>query len=172
MRSELTERPGERHEPLSLSAPLVVDVSIAADALRLPADVCVRLLIERGLAVEALAGALGDAPDGDRVARVVADLDRLAADSRANCELSAASSAYAQTLLFGLLGASRATSGELRQVAIPMRLVDRVDEDLVRRAAASPDVEAARDWELAAVLDGLSVCEWASLAALRAASRS
>lgn len=159
-------RPGERHEGIEVERDQLDTIGTTARELRLPVEVCARLTIERHLAVRQITEAVGSATAPERGRTYVDHLNQVAAAARADCELTPPTAAYAQMLLFGTATALSGSIGDRVRVSLPMRLLAIVDADIVRKALDEGDVAAARNWEIAALLNGQSLSEWAALIAL------
>jgi hypothetical protein len=153
-------RPSDRLEPwlLETGSPLVAFAD-AAFQRGLPFQTAVTVMLERQLIAEVLASR--------GLARLLPDLDRTARAATVECELSDGLAAYLRAL------SSRSRDLERTPphiVAIPMRLGERLGEGDAIVARLEPRLlESALAWERAAALRGLTMTEWAALAALGAA---
>lgn len=155
--SRAATRAGDRHEPWTLPAsPALERLADTAHAAGVEFELAARLAIEHALACADLR-ALGIAP---------AALDAAAAGERVAGELDAADCAYLRRLT-QRREVARRDDGELVCVGLPARLTARLlqaDLDALLAAAA---VEQALAWEIAAVVSGRTISEWAPLTALR-----
>jgi hypothetical protein len=142
-------RPGELHEPVPVPPGSAPAVERAAAVAGVPTGTAVRLLIEATL-VRADLAAIG---------RTWAEsqLDAAAAAAVVCRRLSAAEADYVRDLRRG-----RASG---RSVAtVPVRLIGRVAEVDVESALAG-DLPRAVAWEVASVLAGRTMLEWALITA-------
>lgn len=158
--SRAAVRAGDRHEPWTLPAsPALRALAEAALAAGIELELALRLCLERALVVADLRAV------GVEVAR----LDSLAARACVSGALDAADCAYLRRLTRREDAGSARPLGDAIIVGLPSRLTARLlaagPEELLERAGL--DVEAALSWEIAAVLDGRTISEWAPLAALR-----
>ena len=127
----------------------------AADATGLSLDQAAALGLERAFVRQDLAGA--GALSDDEVCQL---LDSAALEARPRLPLSAALAAYVRTLrlrppLAGVASASH--------VAIPLRLADRARAAEPAPGCTTSELEQAVDWEVAAVIEGRTMSEWAFL---------
>jgi hypothetical protein len=138
-------RPGELHEPVILDAAQHVALDRAARRAKLPTGVTGRLLLEAALVCEELGGLRAiAAPDR---------LDEAAARAKVRRRLSAAEADYLRHL--------RNPPG-MRQtlLTVPVRLISRLHGLDVARALGE-DPARATAWEMAALLAGRTMLEWA-----------
>jgi hypothetical protein len=137
-------RPSDRLEPWLLeSGPSLIAFADAAYQLGVPFQTAVSVVLERQLLGEALAR--------NGMATVVADLDAQAQVSTVECELSDGLAAYVRVL--------SPRSRDFERLGGSDSIVARLDSRLLDSALA---------WERAAALRGLTMTEWAGLAALSA----
>lgn len=157
-------RAGDRHEPWTFHATgrwrALAD---EATAHGLDFELTARLAVECGLICRDLRAA------GAGVAAV----DAVAAVGRVGGRLDAAASAYLRRLTQAQ-NVPRQELGESVTVGLPLRLSTRllvVDVDALI-ADADADLDRAIAWEIAAVLAGRTMSEWAPLAALSSRRRA
>jgi hypothetical protein len=150
---EAIRRPGELHELVVLDEEQRFALERAAQQAGLPTGITGRLLIEAALVSEDLASLCATA--------AAERLDAAAARARVRRRLSAAEADYLRHL--------RHPTG-LRQtlLTVPVRLIGRLDEIDIGAALGGDPVRAAA-WEIAALLDGRTMLEWALAAVLRGA---
>ncbi|HST40086.1 MAG TPA: hypothetical protein VLK58_11280 [Conexibacter sp.] len=169
-------RAGDRHEPWTLPAGDALHaLADAAATAGVEFELAVRLCVERALVREDLRAAGAD----------VARLDALAAAAVVAAPVDAADCAYLRRLTRREPAPQRRTLGDAVIVGLPARLSARLlaalpaltgeEPDGAAAAAlddlladANADVASALAWEIAAVLDGRTISEWAPLAAMRA----
>lgn len=153
-------RPGDRHEPWTLSADRAL-CRIAEDAVRLGLDfeLAIRLVVETALtARDLLAAGVG-----------LASIDEQAKRTRVRRPVDAAGSSYLRRLLREELGETPVL-GSTVNVGLPMRLTARLLGADLHDLLAGANVPRAREWEIAALSEGMTLSEWAAWAALRARS--
>ena len=152
-----TLRPGELHESVAFEVPTVIRA--AATATGTPLALAVTVVVERELALVALTetGA-AFAPD---------ILDRCARSAAVVRRASPSASRYVRELLALLHGAGQATPDHA-PVVIPVRIADRLRATGYAPELRPGDIASALRWELAAVLAGQTIMEWATLAVVRA----
>lgn len=174
--SRVAVRAGDRHEPWTLPAGDALHaLADAAAAAGVEFELAVRLCVERALVREDLRAAGAD----------LARLDALAAAADVAAPVNAADCAYLRRLTRRDPAPQRRELGDAVIVGLPARLSARLLTALPALAGEAPggaaaealddlladanaDVESALAWEIAAVLDGRTISEWAPLAALRA----
>ncbi len=156
----LLRRPGDHLELFNFSEGVsLVSVRAAARRRGLCSETALALVIERALVIEELRGAgLED---------LVGGLDRRADAARPTIELWSAHGSYIRHLL----GLVRAASDEKPlgspRVALPVRLIDRLNEDEPQLGQeAEAELRLAIDWEIAALVAGQTMGEWGYRAAL------
>jgi hypothetical protein len=138
-------RPGELHEAVPLPPRAGPVVERAAAAAGLPSGTAARLLIEAALVRVDLAAI------GQRAAE--SRLDAAAAGAVVCRRLSAAESDY-------VCGLRRGRTTDRTVATVPVRLIGRLAEvDL--EVALAGDLPRAVGWEVAAVLSGRTMLEWA-----------
>lgn len=152
-------RPSDRLEPWLLeSGPSVIAFANAAYQRGVPFQTAVSVVLERQL--------LGEVLGRNGIATVVAILDAQAQVATVECELSDGLAAYVRVLSPRSRDFERASP---RIVALPMRLSERLDgSDSIVPRLDSRLLDSALAWERAAALRGLTMTEWAGLAALSA----
>jgi hypothetical protein len=152
-------RPGDRHELVELCPRAATAVELAAAGVGIAVDVAAALLLELAWLTNRLT-----ALDG---ADVIGLLDeRACCAQRVQRRLTAAEADYLRSLM---MARPRAPASSLRNcVAVPVRLLGRVDQDALASAAAQ--LERAASWEAAAVVVRVSMSEWALAEALARAS--
>lgn len=144
-------RPGELHERFPLTGETPAVLERAASAGGLPTGTAARLLVEAALVRADLVG----------LGRTGADalLDAAAQSPTVRRRLSSAETDYVRGL--------RRPPGTARtMVTLPLRLIGRAGEIDVASALAG-DLARAVAWEVAAVLSGHTMLEWALTAVLR-----
>lgn len=152
---QLTRRPGDHVELHSFeSGEALAPIRLAARRWGLDSETALALVIERGLAaakIERIAGAA-----------MVEALDRRSTASRARIGLWSGHSSYLQHLLGHHPVPASARPLDSPRVTLPMRLLDRLsDEDLDLREDPDLRLAAALEWEIAALLAGETISEWA-----------
>ncbi|MDW5597224.1 hypothetical protein VSS74_22950 [Conexibacter stalactiti] len=156
--SRAAVRAGDRHEPWTLPV---------GGALAAVADAAATAGVEFELAVRLCAEAALVRDDLRAVGAGVGALDALAGAAVVATRVDASDCAYLRRLT--RRGAQeRRTLGDAVIVGLPARLSARLLAVDVDDLLANADVESALAWEIAAVLDGRTISEWAPLAALRA----
>ena len=170
-------RAGDRHEPWTVRVTDAVRaLARAADASAVDFELAARVGVEWALVCE----------DLRQVAVDPAALDRPAAVERVTGELDAAAAAYLRRLTawgggddgaaprFGGAdaaagagaGAGSPAAGELVTVGLPARLSARLLRADLDALLAAVELERALAWEVAALLTGRTMSEWAPLTAL------
>jgi hypothetical protein len=153
-------RAGDRHDPWTFAAtPRLRALAAAAAALGVDLSLAVRVVIERELALGDLHALAVDPAPLDGIARA-AHVDRA---------LDAASAAYVRRLSGGD-GAEPRALGEQVTIGLPLRLSTRLSRAGALDALLGDAVGDALAWELAAVMQGRTISEWAALTALRGAT--
>lgn len=147
-------RPGELHESLHLEAATVSRAAAVAEAAHLPLDLAVRLLVEAALVRDDLASRGGAHEEY---------LDMAAGAAMVSRRLSAAEADYLRAL--------RRRDFVSTLPTLPVRLIGRLDRIDLAQALAGDARRAAR-WEIAALLEGRTMLEWALMVALRAEAGS
>jgi hypothetical protein len=152
-------RPGERHLGLSVTlTPQVHDRYRAAQRCRLPGGLCLALILERWLVEEELREACP--PEADEV---IAYLDAVACQAAGSLRAAAPAADYLRALLgLAAVPPSQRRVGAAVVVPIPTRLSGRATEQALQRAAVGVTVQQAVRWELAALVEGRVMAEWAS----------
>jgi len=150
-------RPSDRLEPWLLeTSPPLIAFADAAFQRGLPFQTAAGVALERHL--------IGEALSRIGLARLVDDLDAKAQVATVECELSDGLAAYVRVL------SSRGRDLERtppRIVALPMRLSERLGAgDSIAEGFEPQLLNSALAWERAAALRGLTMTEWAGLAAL------
>lgn len=149
-------RPGELHELFPFSVPPAF--RSAAAAAGAPTVLAVTTVVERELALDAL---------GETEAGAVAEaLDRRAEVATVAGKIGPCASEYVRRLLSLLHG----RHGELPEATVafvPVRVADRLRATGYRPRLRPPALRPALCWELAAVLTGQTMAEWALLEVLR-----
>jgi hypothetical protein len=137
-------RPGELHESLTLSEGTARRLGIRAAEAGVSVDVAGSLALEAGLLLGRRPdlGALTTDPDPPGIA------------------LPEASARYLRSLTVARKP-SRGAASHQRIVAVPVRLVPRLGACDVERTILTVDLELAISWEVAAVLAGQTMSEWA-----------
>jgi hypothetical protein len=152
---QLTRRPGDHLELYSFarSEPLAA-IRVAAQRRDLDPETGLALVIERSLIGTELYESGGEG--------LVAELDRESFDAQASVELWSAHGSYLHHLLGLRPGTPAGHPLNSPRVALPVRLVDRLGEESLE-LTDNPDAElgAAVAWEIAALLAGETMSEWA-----------
>ena len=152
-------RPFDRTERWWVSSPAAQALAAAAAAHGLPVDTAGALLAERGLLVAELA----DGPDA------LTELDAQAAAAQAAGELSDASACYLRSLTTARhVAQSAGREDDAAVVRLPARLTDRIRFHGDVELLLDGDLDQARRFDVAAVLTGRTMTDWA-LGALLAA---
>lgn len=169
----LPRRPGDHLELYTFSdgAPLE-PIRRAARSRRIFAETAVALVLERAMVVSWLRSA--------GLETLLGALQRRSATTRAQIELWSANGSYLRHLFTGAVDAvtgSGSTGSErpLRspRVALPVRLIDRLGEEAPELGGdPRAELEAAVEWEAAALLAGETMSEWAYRSALEELSRA
>lgn len=150
-------RAGDRHEPWTLVVGDAVHaLAGSAYAMGIDFELAGRLALECALVCDDLRAA-GVEP---------ASLDAVAAAQPVEGQLDAAASAYLRRLT-QRPGAERRELGDAVTLGLPVRLGARLLRADLDALVASADLARAVTWEIAAVLTGRTMSEWAPLAALR-----
>lgn len=157
----LHRRPGEHLELITVDAPELAGIRRAALAHRLYSDTALALVLERAVVCEQLRD-LGRE-------HLIALLDEAARSTGAHVALWDPHSDYLRHLLGHLPAAASGRPVDSPRVAVPVRLHER----LARRLPAlddepEPALRDALAWEVAALLSGETICEWAYRSALAA----
>jgi hypothetical protein len=120
-------------------------------------------VIERELALVALVKSGSDvSPEA---------LDRRAHSAAVTGRTSPAASAYVRRLLALLQCSGSATAPDYTSVVVPVRIADRLRATGHLPKLRPADMMVALHWELAAVLAGQTMTEWATLAFVQTATR-
>jgi hypothetical protein len=152
-------RPGELHEAFPQKLPQ--HFCDQAARTRIPISLAVSTVVERALVLHALASI-------NRTAMIDV-LDR-AAEMSSVSSTTVIAAAYVRELLALLQGYSRVAVAPGEPVVIPVRVADRLRATGYRAALEPSALMPALRWELAAVLAGQSIAEWASFQILQAES--
>ena len=138
-------RPGELHEALVLDPELAQHLDQLAVAATMPRGTAGRLLIEAEIVrIELTSMGVDDAPP---------KLDDTAGRATVLRRLSAADADYVQRL-------RRPAAAANTLLTVPVRLLGKIGELDLRRAMDG-DLGRAVQWEIAAVLAGRTMLEWA-----------
>jgi len=153
-------RPGDRHEPWTLSADREL-CRIAEDAAHLGLDfeIAMRLVVEIALTARDLLAAGVDP----------ASIDEQAERARVQRPVDAAGSSYFRHLLREETVATPAL-GDIVNVGLPMRLTVRLLAVDLPHLLAAANVSRARMWEIAALSEGMTLSAWAALRARSASA--
>lgn len=152
---QLTRRPGDHLELYSFARnePLVA-IRAAAQRRDLDPETGLALVIERSLIGTELYESGGEG--------LVAELDRESFDAQASVELWSAHGSYLHHLLGLRPGTPVGHPLNSSRVALPVRLVDRLgEEDLELTGDPDAELGTAVAWEIAALLAGETMSEWA-----------
>ena len=157
----LLRRPGDHIETLWLKDGTALrGLREAARHRQLHPDTAASVVLERRLVIDSLAD-ISDLPLVDR-------LNHLSTSQRPEVELWSAHSAYISHLLHGARSGLSSWHQHSAKLSVPIRLIDRLANDLPREIEL-PDVELrhAVTWEIAALLRGETLSEWAYRSALQ-----
>lgn len=157
-------RAGDDRLHLQPSTRLRKFLNASAAAGLYPAD-AVRLGLERALALD---DACAGFPLDVETARL--ELRRAAARAKPLRQLSPSQSSYVRALSAGQPKPSGTASEEVLVIALPDRVITRARGELMELALHEGAVEEMIAWEVAATLEGRTMCEWA-LSTLAAARR-
>lgn len=152
---QLTRRPGDHLELYSFARnePLVA-IRAAAQRRDLDPETGLALVIERSLIGTELYESGGEG--------LVAELDRESFGAQASVELWSAHGSYLHHLLGLRPGTPVGHPLNSPRVALPVRLVDRLgEEDLELTGDPDAELGTAVAWEIAALLAGETMSEWA-----------
>lgn len=148
-------RPSERCEPWPVEDQHLRSLAAVANELGVSLELAIVVVVERSL--------LGDDLAARGLDKIAARLDAEAAHASVTIELSEPLSAY----LAALTGRGRGASRSLpRLIALPMRLTERIGADGPAARLDETLLQSALSWERAAVLEGRTMSEWATLKAL------
>lgn len=152
---QLTRRPGDHLELHSFdSGEALAPIRLAAHRRGLDSETALALVIERGLVTAEIEASAGSA--------MVEALDRQSTASRVRVSLWSAHGSYLQHLLGHRPVPASARPIHSPRVALPIRLLDRLgNEDLDLPADPGRQLTAALEWEVAALLAGETISEWA-----------
>lgn len=155
----ILRRPGDHIETLWLDDPsAVAELRVAAELRRLHPDTGIAIVLERRLAAAEIRQSCG--------ASQVSRLDDLSARETPKAELWAANSAYVRHLLHGAMSLTLNMKTS-RRLSVPIRLVDRLSVALPQAFEPGEDeLGHAVLWEVASVLRGETLTEWAYRSAL------
>jgi hypothetical protein len=153
-----SSRPGEHHVGLPVTlTPQLHDRYRAAQRCRLPGGLCLALILERWLVEEGLREACRP-----EAGEVIAYLDAVACDTAGSLRSAAPAADYLRALLgLAAVPPSQRRVGAALVVPIPTRLSACAGEEDLLRAAAGVTVQQAVRWELAALVEGRVMAEWA-----------
>lgn len=152
---QVTRRPGDHLELHSFarSEPLAA-IRAAAQRRDLDPEAGLALVIERSLIRTELYESGGE--------ELVAELDHESVDAQARVELWSAHGSYLHHLLGLRTGTPAGHPLNSPRVALPVRLVDRLgEEDLELPDDPGAELGASVAWEIAALLAGETMSEWA-----------
>jgi len=157
----LRRRPGDHLELFSFdNGAELAPIRSAAKREGLRGETGLALVIERALVVDKTSGGCG-------LEDLVGDLDRIAVAARPTIELWSAHGSYLRHLLGLTPSRDPKRALESPRVAVPVRLIDRLHAG-VPRLGAEPELELklAVAWEIAALMAGQTMGEWAYRSAL------
>jgi hypothetical protein len=151
-----TARPSERCEPWPVGDQHRLRSLAAAAAERgISLELAIGVVVERSLLADDLAAR--------RLDEVAARLDAEAAHASVTIALSEPLSTYLCALTSHDRGASRSLP---QLIALPMRLTERIGASGPAARLDATLLQSALSWERAAVLEGRTMSEWATLKAL------
>ena len=154
-----TARPSERCEPWPVEDEhRLGSLAAAADELGVSLELAVVVVVERSLLANDLAAR--------RIDGIAARLDAEAAHASVTIELSEPLSAYLSALLSHDRGVSRSLP---RLITLPMRLTERIGAEGPAARLDATLLQSALHWERAALLEGRTMSEWATLKILELA---
>ena len=159
-------RPGDHIETLWLKDGTALrGLREAAHHRQLHPDTAAAVVLERRLVIDSLA----DTSDPSLIDR----LNHLSTSQRPEVELWSAHSAYVSHLLHGARSGLSSWHQYSAKVSVPIRLIDRL-ADNIPCEIEPPDVELrhAVTWEIAALLRGETLSEWAYRSALKCDHRT
>jgi hypothetical protein len=159
-------RPGDHIETLWLKdITALCGLREAAHRRQLHPDTAAAVVLERRLVI----GSLTDISDLSLIDR----LNHLSASQKPEVELWSAHSAYISHLLHGARSGLSSGHQHSAKVTVPIRLIDRLTDDIPCEIEP-PNVELrhAVTWEIAALLRGETLSEWAYRSALRCDHRA
>lgn len=156
--SRVAGRTGDRHDPWTLKASEPVRVLARGAAARgVDLELAVRLTVEHALVRRDLIAIGVDAGTVDLVAHAARVSDRL----------DASAATYLRRLTHPRDGV-RSNLGDSITVGLPLRLTARLLAVSIETLIREADLDRAIAWEVAAVVAGRTMSEWAPLAALSA----
>jgi hypothetical protein len=152
---QLSRRPGDHLELHSFgSSEALAAIRSAAHRRPLDSETALALVIERCLVATEIEASAG--------LSVLEALDERGAGSRTHLGLWSAHSSYLHHLLGHCPAPPSKRPLQSPRVALPVRLIDRLgDWDLDLRGNPDLDLATAVDWEIAALLAGETMSEWA-----------
>lgn len=159
-------RPGDHIETLWLEDGAALrGLREAARHRQLHPDTAAAVVLERRLVIDSLAST-------DDFSLVIW-LNHLSTSQRPEVELWSAHSAYVSHLLHGARSDRSCKHNDSAKVSLPIRIIDRLARD-IPCAVEPPDIELrhAVTWEIAALLRGETLSEWAYRSALSCGDRS
>jgi hypothetical protein len=184
-------RAGDRHDPWTfVASPALLQLADAAAAAGVDFELAMRIVVEGtlaewelrsagvdpalldGAAAQACAGAQLDEAARAYLRRLTAGRGPVSVDAVAGASRAADADALdaAPRAIDADAFTPRATRqfGDAVTVGLPVRLSGRLLRVDLDALVASADVERALAWEVAALLDGRTISEWAPIVALRA----
>lgn len=152
-------RPGDQLEPWWIDQTRAVRaLAQSAACRRLPVDTAIALLIEIRFALDDVA---------DATVAVVDALDEIARQQRVEGALPGSYASYLRTLTHGADAAEHPLPDGRITVALPVRLGARLARAGGPAALLEPHrLDQAIAWEIAAVIEGRTIGEWAAWHAL------
>lgn len=158
--TQLLRRPGDHLEIVTFSKDTSpAQVRAAAKRRGLSSETALALVVERALVIKELrCVGLQD---------LTKNLNRRADAARSTIELWGAHASYLRHLLGFAKGARHERPLSSPRVALPVRLVDRFNEDAPQLGEdAEVELELAVHWEIAALVAGQTMGEWGYYSAL------
>jgi hypothetical protein len=155
----LHRRPGEHLELITVTAPALAGIRRAALARGLYPDTGLILALERAVVCEQLRRL--------RREHLIAVLDEAARSTGAHVALWEPHSDYLRHLLGHLPTAASGRPQDSPRIAVPVRLHERLARCFpALDGEPEPELRDALAWEVAALLSGETICEWAYRSAL------
>jgi hypothetical protein len=151
---QLTRRPGDHLELHSFeSGEKLAPIRLAARKRGLDSETALALVVERDLAVTEIEERAGRA--------MVVALDHQSAEAEARVALWSANGSYLQHLLGLRPAAASGRPLNAPRVALPVRLLDRLDGKFFGQDDPDREIAAAIRWEVAALVASRTISEWA-----------
>lgn len=150
-------RPGELHEFVPLDPLIGQQIAQHAAEVGLKPDVAATIALEALIAVSWL--------DDHGVKNAAAMLSEFASQSVVTRGLSAADANYIRSIT-AERGRAQTSKTSPHSIALPVRLMNKFSAEVLAEALRDIDISAAVQWEIASLMDGRSLAEWAFAVAL------